>query len=373
VVAHHLFAQSGGGERLSAAVIDESIKRGVTTTIATISRFDPHEVFARFGLTFNGEVEEKYLIPFFLNAFGIYQKLFSSYPALLSCKRRPPDAIFIDNEFIEPLRPLQGRSRIICYIHFPIFLELQMQSTRPEKYNRFPWNLYWKPWGSIASKLIPKQNFADVVCCNSYFTKGYVDKLWNCDSIVIYPPVATSSFTVREKMRIVCCLGRITPEKRYEIALQAVSKTSGIRLEIIGGLAPAMRRYAESLQHLARQLEIHDRVTFRYNAPFSIIKSVLARSAVFLHTMKNEHFGIAPVEGMASGCFPIVHKSGGVWHDIVEEGRYGLGFEEADEIPDLIEKAMELQPKFEESLIERARRFDESVFRRKIFEIILDQ
>jgi hypothetical protein len=44
MVAHHLFAQSGGGERLSAAVIDESIKRGGATTIATISNYD-----LRFG------------------------------------------------------------------------------------------------------------------------------------------------------------------------------------------------------------------------------------------------------------------------------------------------------------------------------------
>jgi hypothetical protein len=70
--------------------------------------------------------------------------------------------------------------------------------------------------------------------------------------------------------------------------------TLGIRLETVAGLAQAMCSCAESLHYLASQLEIDDRVTFRYDVPFSIIKSVLARSAVFLHMIKKRAFRISP-------------------------------------------------------------------------------
>ena len=38
--------------------------------------------------------------------------------------------------------------------------------------------------------------------------------------------------------------------------------------------------------------------------------------------MEGEHFGIAPVEGLASGCVTIVHNSGGMKEFIPEEFRW---------------------------------------------------
>jgi glycosyltransferase involved in cell wall biosynthesis len=38
--------------------------------------------------------------------------------------------------------------------------------------------------------------------------------------------------------------------------------------------------------------------------------------------MEGEHFGIAPVEGLASGCVTLVHNSGGMKEFIPEEFRW---------------------------------------------------
>jgi len=38
--------------------------------------------------------------------------------------------------------------------------------------------------------------------------------------------------------------------------------------------------------------------------------------------MEGEHFGIAPVEGLASGCVTLVHNSGGMKEFIPEEYRW---------------------------------------------------
>jgi glycosyltransferase involved in cell wall biosynthesis len=42
-----------------------------------------------------------------------------------------------------------------------------------------------------------------------------------------------------------------------------------------------------------------------------LYQEVLAKSKIYLHLMKGEHFGITVVEAMSAGCVPIVHDSGG--------------------------------------------------------------
>ena len=53
--------------------------------------------------------------------------------------------------------------------------------------------------------------------------------------------------------------------------------------------------------------------------------------------MEGEHFGIAPVEGLASGCVTIVHNSGGMKEFIPDEFRW----ETYDDLKQKIVKYME--------------------------------
>jgi glycosyltransferase involved in cell wall biosynthesis len=53
--------------------------------------------------------------------------------------------------------------------------------------------------------------------------------------------------------------------------------------------------------------------------------------------MEGEHFGIAPVEGLASGCVTLVHNSGGMKEFIPEEYRW----ETYDELKEKIVRLME--------------------------------
>jgi len=72
-------------------------------------------------------------------------------------------------------------------------------------------------------------------------------------------------------------------------------------------------------------------VYMRLNAPRSEINSFMDRARVFLHATINEHWGIAVAEAMARGLPVVVHKSGGAWSDLLEEGKNGLGYETAEE------------------------------------------
>jgi glycosyltransferase involved in cell wall biosynthesis len=53
--------------------------------------------------------------------------------------------------------------------------------------------------------------------------------------------------------------------------------------------------------------------------------------------MEVEHFGIAPIEGLASGCITLVHNSGGMKEFIPEEFRW----ESYDDLKEKIVRYME--------------------------------
>ena len=59
--------------------------------------------------------------------------------------------------------------------------------------------------------------------------------------------------------------------------------------------------------------------------------SIFSRAKVGVHTMRNEHFGIAVVELMASGIITIAHKSAGPLEDIIGRCDREIGYLAKDE------------------------------------------
>ena len=65
-------------------------------------------------------------------------------------------------------------------------------------------------------------------------------------------------------------------------------------------------------------------VIFAPNLKYGELIELLGHSAVGLHTMWNEHFGIGVVEMLAAGVATIAHNSGGPALDIITYGQTGL-------------------------------------------------
>ncbi len=110
---------------------------------------------------------------------------------------------------------------------------------------------------------------------------------------------------------------------------------------IFGGAAtPTLQAYYRRVWRLAEEagLKVADSLDARAdvylvaNAPRRLINEAMDRARAFLHATINEHWGIAVAEAMARGLPVVVHKSGGAWTDLAEEGRYGLGYETAEEV-----------------------------------------
>lgn len=69
---------------------------------------------------------------------------------------------------------------------------------------------------------------------------------------------------------------------------------------------------------------LSDAVAIRTNVPRDAIARMMRRCGAFLHTMREEHFGIGVVEACAAGLVVIAHASGGVAADIIRDGVNGL-------------------------------------------------
>jgi alpha-1,2-mannosyltransferase len=77
------------------------------------------------------------------------------------------------------------------------------------------------------------------------------------------------------------------------------------------------RQRVQSLRDLSKSLKVDDRVDFNINFKFELLLELLAKSAVGIHSMVDEHFGIGVVECMAAGAIMLAHNSAGPKLDIV--------------------------------------------------------
>jgi GT2 family glycosyltransferase len=178
---------------------------------------------------------------------------------------------------------------------------------------------------------------------------------------VLYPPCAVSPLPPRARppgpTKIVS-VGRFFTgghEKRHDILIEAVRRlvaggavdSTKIELHLIGSAMYQWRSraYLQELERLAKGLPVH----FHVNAPGSLVDRMLEESTFYWHAAgfdvdavqhpeRLEHFGIAIVEAMGRGCWPIVYGVGGP-SEIVVEGQSGSVFHTVDELAAATQRA----------------------------------
>ncbi|MGC9077099.1 MAG: glycosyltransferase, partial [Conexivisphaera sp.] len=180
-----------------------------------------------------------------------------------------------------------------------------------------------------------------------------------------------------ERERAVAMLGRYSQEKRYhwvveKIAPRLAREAPDAKVVIMGDAStPTSRRYYEQLLSLIRKMNLNNVVLLR-SPSRRTIEQTLARSVAFLHATINEHWGIAVAEAMAYGTPPIVHRSGGAWTDLAQEGKSGLGYVDEDEAVDEIAELLSNRKKwtyYSQKALERARDLTFQNFVKRVQEI----
>lgn len=160
------------------------------------------------------------------------------------------------------------------------------------------------PLRALDRKLIKKN---DLILINSSFTKKKLDKLYNMNSIVSYPPLDKRFHPVKEsiKEKFVFSSSRIIPDKKYEWLIEAMSfSKSKLPLYLAGSVEDI---YKSKLLDFAKEKNV--KVRFLGRLTTQEILSYYSSAQVFAFPTPGEDFGLVPAESLSCGT-PVI-----VWND----------------------------------------------------------
>jgi alpha-1,2-mannosyltransferase len=248
----------------------------------------------------------------------------------------------------------------ICYIHFPL------SSLFPLGFPHIGTASFWALLD--LPHVLFERNFLryedKLLLANSFFTANAVERYLGAEAQTLYPPVDSSFFNrnvwqmgrTRENLVVTC--SRISGGKGLEIIPDIAALTNKNIRFVIVGLAHD-RKILDFILRRIEKLGLVGRVSLITDVSRSRLKEVLWSAKVYLHTTREEHFGISIAEAMASGCVPIVHNSGGAKEFVPSKLRYDNYREAAAKIENAV---FNWSSKDEEEMSAIAERFSSSNF-----------
>jgi glycosyltransferase involved in cell wall biosynthesis len=335
LVVHPYLDIYGGGERVCHNVIKTLVTNGQKVELLTFD-FDADRYRDIVGEDFPNDVAIHSLgkrievEP----PFTIYKRHRNFVKLLKKYRDRLEYDYLFSTQSSSPFEPvfLNKAKKNIAYVHFPEIHYDYLRGTFKRKL--YLW--LFKHW---AEQGIDK---LDMVFCNSYYTKEKISQLWANhgvkEPIVVYPPVNLEKFwsevPLSRRRKRVTYVARFIPVKRHEIMKRLAAELPDYEFVSVGGLIDAEKAWFNKFQE-----NLPKNYSLKTNLPGPELLNILNDSRIYVHLMEGEHFGIAPVEGLASGCVTIVHNSGGMKEFIPEEFRW----ENYDDLKQKIVKYMETE------------------------------
>lgn len=210
----------------------------------------------------------------------------------------------------------------------------------------------------------------------SEWSRKMFEQVYRCSFDVLQPSIDTSRFiperenSFDERLYDVSLVGRIVPEKRYHEILRILDNDVVKKVVIVGRVDNSSIWYMKKLYRISKENGIE--LTMKTNVSMKTVDYVLTHSKTYVHSMRGEHFGITVVEAMSAGVPVIVHRSGGPYYDIIDNGKYGLYYSRTDQVRYIVESLQDRKVwnKYHKLAIERSAYYDKSSFKEKFVKII---
>jgi glycosyltransferase involved in cell wall biosynthesis len=393
LVVHHRWGY-GGGESVFYHAVRALARAGFDVTISTVDPPDP-----RSYRDVVGEPIPRGVV--FARALGVNVRMLTIYKALLSWRRVYDggwDVIVVTHGYPYVLGGVIG-APVVYYMHFPAVLitdrywnpevsKYELKSPVKHGVDGFlasiPWWLYFQPYKALARRLYERlvRSVTRILVNSTYTLKALKYSLLRYTGLsrseirdilsrtsILHPPLprARELLGLRGYGRLPCVvtIGRFSLEKRYDLVLEVARLMPDVRFFVVGGVyGRASRAYYEWVKARAP-----GNVTVKANIPSSEKNLLLSRCTVYLHTMVGEHFGIAPLEALATGMTPVVPKRSGTWTDVCLNGEYCYGYSKPDprEIAGAVRGALEKPRVAPEDHIER---FTPERFERELVKVV---
>lgn len=182
----------------------------------------------------------------------------------------------------------------------------------------------WQEWDREAARKCTK------IVAISNVVKARIKKYYDMDADVIYPPVDVKGIGSLKrsikKENWFLYLGRVETYKGVDLAIKACVKAN-VPLKIAG-----VGDNFDEMQELVKKLNAKGLVKFLGYVSEDEKFDLLGRARALLFPVRDEDFGITPVEANAAGTPVIAYREGGVMETISEENpNTGIFFDQYDE------------------------------------------
>jgi glycosyltransferase involved in cell wall biosynthesis len=163
----------------------------------------------------------------------------------------------------------------------------------------------------------------DRILVNSFFSRESLLRAYGLDVTVCYLGIDTNLFVDQHKTRepFVVSLGEFRPHKRPEFVIRSMATIPQLRPHLVWISNNYDGPYLESMESLAKSLEVSLEVRTRLND--TDLVEALNRAAAMAYAPRLEPFGFAPLEANACGLAVVAVAEGGV-RETIKDGVNGL-------------------------------------------------
>lgn len=225
---------------------------------------------------------------------------------------------------------------------------------------------------------------ADYMITNSQNTAKRIEKYYQRETAVIYPPVemvervgeyhspsqgiSTNSIGFSDrgvKRGYYLAVSRLSKYKNIDLVIEAAALLPETKFKIVG-TGPEL----EKLKAKCRRLNVEEKVELLGFVNDEELIDLYTSARALICPTEDEDFGITPVEAMACGT-PVVALQSGGYQETVVEGQTGIFFDEP-RTESLVRALQNFDPgSFDSSTIRaHARKFSKSRFQREFHEFM---
>ncbi len=219
-------------------------------------------------------------------------------------------------------------------------------------------------WRRLFGKFSLKHHY---FISNSRSTADYVFRAYHKRSWVIYPPTELEPFVYApsNKERMVLSVGNVVPQKRFDLIGKIGTRMPDVKFVLIGKAEGVGEKIVKSIKEAFEKQGLANNFVFLGYVSERDKAECLKKASVIFHPAINEPFGIALVEGMASGAVPVAHNSGGPSEFIDSKWL----FSNDEEMVEKIRQALAADIKTRQAIREKSLAFNETQFKRNLLQV----